>query len=193
MRSVATIADLDAAERLDLATVLRDVAIRFDNLWRMPFPYVMALHQAPIREDATDSTSTSSSIRRCGARICSSISRAGDWRWQLPERHVARRKGRRARRGGRAALPGRRSVTPDHPLLAGVQALHRRIRRDLVEACEQAAVAALSRVAREDQGDTIYEIDRGARARTRRGDRPDDCDAGCARPADRGRADGRKS
>ena len=45
--------DLDAAERLDFATVLRDVAIRFDNLWRMPIPYVMALHQAPIREDAT--------------------------------------------------------------------------------------------------------------------------------------------
>ena len=53
-------------------------------------------------------------------------------------------------------------MTPDHPLLAGVQALHRRIRRDLVEACEQAAVVALSRVAREDQGDTIYEIDRVA-------------------------------
>ena len=53
-------------------------------------------------------------------------------------------------------------MTPDHPLLAGVQALHRRIRRDLVEACEQAAVAALSRVARDDQGDTIYEIDRVA-------------------------------
>jgi len=53
VRSMATIADLDAVERLDLATVLRDVAIRFDNLWRMPFPYVMALHQAPIREDAS--------------------------------------------------------------------------------------------------------------------------------------------
>jgi len=53
-------------------------------------------------------------------------------------------------------------VTPDHPLLAPVQALHRRIRRDLVEACEQAAPAALSRVACEDEGDTIYEIDRVA-------------------------------
>ena len=53
-------------------------------------------------------------------------------------------------------------MTPDHPLLARVQALHRRIRRGLVEACEQAAVAALSRVAREDEGDTIYEIDRVA-------------------------------
>ena len=47
-RSVATIADLTSDERRDLATVLRDVVIRFDNLWRMPFPYVMTLHQAPV-------------------------------------------------------------------------------------------------------------------------------------------------
>jgi UDPglucose--hexose-1-phosphate uridylyltransferase len=52
LRSVATIADLDARERRDLATVLHDMVIRFDNLWRMPFPYVMALHQAPLKEDA---------------------------------------------------------------------------------------------------------------------------------------------
>jgi UDPglucose--hexose-1-phosphate uridylyltransferase len=51
LRSVATIADLAADERRDLAEVLRDVVIRFDNLWRMPFPYVMALHQAPVRGD----------------------------------------------------------------------------------------------------------------------------------------------
>ena len=51
MRSVATIAGLDPAERRDLATVLRDVVIRFDNLWQMPFPYVMALHQAPLKDD----------------------------------------------------------------------------------------------------------------------------------------------
>jgi hypothetical protein len=53
-------------------------------------------------------------------------------------------------------------VTPDHPLLAPLQALHRRIRRDVVEACERAAVAALSSVAREEDGDTIYAIDRVA-------------------------------
>jgi UDPglucose--hexose-1-phosphate uridylyltransferase len=52
LRSVGTIADLDNTERRDLATVLRDVVIRFDNLWRMPFPYVMALHQAPVKGDA---------------------------------------------------------------------------------------------------------------------------------------------
>ena len=51
-RSVATIDLLRDDERRDLATVLRDVVIRFDNLWRMPFPYVMALHQAPVKEDA---------------------------------------------------------------------------------------------------------------------------------------------
>jgi UDPglucose--hexose-1-phosphate uridylyltransferase len=51
VRSMPTIADLDDDERRDLATVLRDVVIRFDNLWRMPFPYVMALHQAPVKED----------------------------------------------------------------------------------------------------------------------------------------------
>jgi len=53
-------------------------------------------------------------------------------------------------------------VNPDHPLLAPVQALHRRIRRDVVEACDRAALAALSDVAREAEGDTIYAIDRVA-------------------------------
>ena len=51
LRSVPTIAELDAPERHDLATVLRDVVIRYDNLWQMPFPYVMALHQAPVKGD----------------------------------------------------------------------------------------------------------------------------------------------
>ncbi len=47
LESHPTIADLSAGERRDLAVVLRDVLIRFDNLWQMSFPYVMALHQAP--------------------------------------------------------------------------------------------------------------------------------------------------
>jgi fructose-1,6-bisphosphatase/inositol monophosphatase family enzyme len=53
-------------------------------------------------------------------------------------------------------------VNPTHPLLASVQALHRRIRRDVVDACERATTAALSGVAREEEGDTIYAIDRVA-------------------------------
>jgi UDPglucose--hexose-1-phosphate uridylyltransferase len=42
-----SLAALSAAERRDLAGVLQEVAIRYDNVWKMPFPYVMALHQAP--------------------------------------------------------------------------------------------------------------------------------------------------
>jgi UDPglucose--hexose-1-phosphate uridylyltransferase len=43
----ASLADLTMAELRDLAAVLREVLIRFDNIWKMSFPYVMALHQAP--------------------------------------------------------------------------------------------------------------------------------------------------
>lgn len=42
-----SIAALSATEVRDLAAVLKTVVVQFDNLWRMPFPYVMALHQAP--------------------------------------------------------------------------------------------------------------------------------------------------
>ena len=41
------IATLSADEVLDFASVLKDVLVRFDNLWQMSFPYVMPLHQAP--------------------------------------------------------------------------------------------------------------------------------------------------
>jgi UDPglucose--hexose-1-phosphate uridylyltransferase len=46
-RCVAHIHALHAAEVQSLARAIRDVTVRFDNLWRSPFPYVMPLHQAP--------------------------------------------------------------------------------------------------------------------------------------------------
>lgn len=46
-RSVQSLADLDPVERRALAEVLRGTLRRFDGLWGIPFPYVMALHQAP--------------------------------------------------------------------------------------------------------------------------------------------------
>jgi len=46
-RRVAHVFDLTDDEALSLAAALKDVTIRFDNLWQAPFPYVMALHQAP--------------------------------------------------------------------------------------------------------------------------------------------------
>ncbi len=42
-----SIADLDENELNGFAEVLKTVLIKFDNLWRMEFPYVMVLHQAP--------------------------------------------------------------------------------------------------------------------------------------------------
>jgi UDPglucose--hexose-1-phosphate uridylyltransferase len=43
----ASVADLSDAERRDLAALLQQVLVKFDNLWKIPFPYVMTLHQAP--------------------------------------------------------------------------------------------------------------------------------------------------
>jgi UDPglucose--hexose-1-phosphate uridylyltransferase len=41
------IAAMSEREVRDLAAILKTVLIKFDNLWGMPFPYVMPLHQAP--------------------------------------------------------------------------------------------------------------------------------------------------
>jgi UDPglucose--hexose-1-phosphate uridylyltransferase len=46
-RQVASLADLTAPERCDLGLMIRDVATRYDNLWQLAMPYVMAIHQAP--------------------------------------------------------------------------------------------------------------------------------------------------
>ncbi len=46
-RRVAHISALHDDEVLALARGLKNVTVRFDNLWRMSFPYVMVLHQAP--------------------------------------------------------------------------------------------------------------------------------------------------
>jgi UDPglucose--hexose-1-phosphate uridylyltransferase len=41
------ISTLSANELRDFAALLKQVLVKFDNLWQMPFPYVMPLHQAP--------------------------------------------------------------------------------------------------------------------------------------------------
>ena len=42
-----SIAAMSSNEIADFADVLKTVLVKFDNLWQMPFPYVMPLHQAP--------------------------------------------------------------------------------------------------------------------------------------------------
>jgi UDPglucose--hexose-1-phosphate uridylyltransferase len=46
-RTVPLISLLTEVEVLSLARALKEVTVRFDNLWRQSFPYVMPLHQAP--------------------------------------------------------------------------------------------------------------------------------------------------
>jgi UDPglucose--hexose-1-phosphate uridylyltransferase len=45
--AIPSLADLDPAGRADLARALKTVLLKFDGLWQRPFPYVMAIHQAP--------------------------------------------------------------------------------------------------------------------------------------------------
>jgi UDPglucose--hexose-1-phosphate uridylyltransferase len=51
-RRVPYVSALDDAEAAALARALSAVTIRFDNLWRTSFPYVMVLHQAPSNAGA---------------------------------------------------------------------------------------------------------------------------------------------
>jgi len=46
-RHLANFRDLQSAERGDLADILRQVAIRYDNLFQSPCPYSMGFHQCP--------------------------------------------------------------------------------------------------------------------------------------------------
>lgn len=46
-RSVPHFSLLNEQEVMSLAQAIKDVTVRFDNLWQMSFPYVMPLHQAP--------------------------------------------------------------------------------------------------------------------------------------------------
>ena len=189
LRSVATIADLDAGERRDLATVLRDVVIRFDNLWQMPFPYVMALHQAPVKGDATGfhfHIEFHPPLRRPNLLKYLAGPEIGGGNF-LSDTSPEEKAAELVAAGG-AALPVATGVTVAHPLLAAIQALHRRIRRDVVEACEQAAVTrAVGCRARRRRGHDLRDRS-GCRARPRRGDGADDRDAGCTGPARRRRA-----
>ena len=47
-RPVTSLVDLDDDECRSLALVLRDVVRRYDALWGIRMPYVLAVHQAPV-------------------------------------------------------------------------------------------------------------------------------------------------
>jgi UDPglucose--hexose-1-phosphate uridylyltransferase len=45
--AVGSFAELDGAQRADLARALKTVLLKYDGLWQRPMPYVMAWYQAP--------------------------------------------------------------------------------------------------------------------------------------------------
>ncbi len=47
LRPAPSFAALTADERRDFARALKTVLLKFDGLWNMPFPYILAFHQAP--------------------------------------------------------------------------------------------------------------------------------------------------
>lgn len=49
--AAGSVADLDAAGRVDLARALKTVLMKYDGLWQRPFPYVMVFHQAPTDDE----------------------------------------------------------------------------------------------------------------------------------------------
>jgi UDPglucose--hexose-1-phosphate uridylyltransferase len=49
-----SLSDLDGDDVRDLARALKDVLTRYDNLFGMPFPYLLAIHQAPTDGEAHD-------------------------------------------------------------------------------------------------------------------------------------------
>src|SRR5262245_50717960 len=51
----AGLSTMNKGELEDLAKALKVMLVRYDNLWRMPFPYVMTLHHAPT--DGADHSS----------------------------------------------------------------------------------------------------------------------------------------
>ena len=47
-RPATSLVHLDDAQSRSLSVVLRDVVRRYDSLWHVRMPYVMAVHQAPV-------------------------------------------------------------------------------------------------------------------------------------------------
>jgi UDPglucose--hexose-1-phosphate uridylyltransferase len=52
-RRVASLPELRAEERQGLAQILRQVTIRYDNLFKTSFPYTMGFHQRPSDDSSS--------------------------------------------------------------------------------------------------------------------------------------------
>jgi UDPglucose--hexose-1-phosphate uridylyltransferase len=46
-RPAASFAELTKGERADFARALKTVLLKYDGMWKRPFPYILVFHQAP--------------------------------------------------------------------------------------------------------------------------------------------------
>ncbi len=109
----AGLAGLNGNEVRDLAQALKVLLVRYDNLWQMPFPYVLTLHHAPFDGVCSRRLSLSHRVSPATAQAepVEVPCRAGDWRWKLLERYLARGEGGRAAARLGRALQGGTCVT----------------------------------------------------------------------------------
>ena len=170
-RRVPHVFGLDDAEVASLAAALQDVTARFDNLWRISFPYVMALHQAPAKLRRRRRRCLPLLHRLSPAAAAAEPAQVSggsrDRRRQLPGRHLSRGEG-----GGAAGRPGPpprvvelivtalRDVANVDRLLARIRAIHEAIRDRVVASCETRPGDELAEVVGDDAGDTLFAIDR---------------------------------
>ena len=186
-RTHASIAELTDRELRDFALMLKSTLVRFDNLWRMPFPYVMVLHNAPT--DAGDyggfhfHIEFHPPLRRPNLLKYLAGPEIGGGNFlsdTAPEEKAAelRRAGtvhyKHADDTGDDLLDLDQTMTSyaddrdaitraAHDaagLLEPLRRLHEQVRDSVVAACESASLEQLSVADDSEEGDTIYAIDR---------------------------------
>ena len=154
------------AELADLAAVLQNVLVRFDNLWRISFPYVLVLHQAPTDGRTAEGfhfhieihppLRTPNLLKHLagpeigGGNFLSDTSpeeKAAELR-SLSDVHY------------KTATSGNNRVTTAADFIEPLRRLHDWIRGLVVTACEERSADDLTRVAHDGAGDVIYAIDR---------------------------------
>ena len=167
----ASLAELSGGELVDLAEVLRRTLVRMDNLWRMSFPYVMVLHQAPTDgatlsgiplphpDPSAAAEAGAAQVPRRGRR-----SAAGNFlNDTAPEDKAAELRAvseTHYRTGSPGSDAGRHDADARR-LLPTILALHDRIRTSVVDAFVAQGRESMSDVAGDDDaGDTIYAVDR---------------------------------
>ena len=154
----ASLATMSAGERRDFAAALKSLLVRYDNLWRMSFPYVMTLHQAPT--DGGDYSGFHFHIefhpplRKPHLLKYLAGPEIGGGNFlsdTLPEDKAAELR----------ALPDVHytSCVTRHGTARPILALHAEVRDEVVAATERQSLESMAAVDRDDDGDTIYAID----------------------------------